>query len=308
MSKQIPIDKDAIVRVQKVGGGTMELRGVFACQVATELADNFVVNLDQPGHHTVGVFGGILQQTDQTSLPLNDPDRDKRAKKVGQQIVANLAPASDDIKAIKTALVKQLVEDVTYDDDTGLYCITIGPGEKKKGKRFNLTFTNGTVAPVEPKKKLVKVKTAAGESFPEKEYAMMLDLDRCRQRPHDYNHAIILLCLNVIELDVGKDDFGRNIDRWRWLAANGADDKELLTHIRESFGGSKGRDQVIGGFTHRVVGKKSSTGITFCINRDDSNLPAWVKPGDRENFQSPKNDLVAGIRSLMKIPELKTTE
>ncbi len=231
------VSETAILRMQMVGGGTLELRGLYACRAAQYINDEHMVSLDRAGFHVVGKFGGVLVQRDQTSLPLNDPDKDKKTKTAAAQIVANLAPADDDINAIKAVLANKIVEGVAYDADTGLYVITIGPGDKKKGKRFELTFTNGTVSPVEPKKKPAK-KTdlepaPSDQTMTEDDYSTLINLPAIRQRPHDYNSVIILCLLGVDNQDNQTVEYGRNIDRWRWLASVGADDAELLTHIRE---------------------------------------------------------------------------
>jgi hypothetical protein len=312
------VDKDATLRIQKVGGGTVELRGVFAGTVADELQERFLVNLDQPGHHVVGVFGGILKQTDQRSLPLDDPDKEKAAKAAAASIIANLGPAATDIAAISEVLKGATIQDVVYDADTGHYCVICIQMAGKKEKRFDLTFTNGTVTPIEPKKSEKEkpskdatpgvAEAGTGEPMSEDAYAKLVDLAGCRANPHSYNNAIILCLLDVSNADNAAVEYGRNIDRWRYLAGMGADDVELLRHIQESLGGKKGRDQKVGDFTHRVGGGKKTTGIIFCIELADDKLPSWVPSGDHENIQSNDNNLVAGWRDLMHIPYPKAVK
>ena len=297
MAKPVTVDKNAVMRLQKIGGGTAELRGVFACQIEAEIFDRFVINMDSPGHHTVGVFGGILKQTEQTSLPLNDPDKDKKTKSTTTQIIANMAPASDDIKAIKTVLAKKIVEDVAYDDDTGLYVITIGPGDKKKGKRFRLTFTNGTVSPVEPKKKTEKPKPTDqatpgnGEAYSEKDYVKLINIDKSA---NIYTNVIALLILG---------EESKNIDRWRWAAGVGLDDEGMIRHIAESFGGTKGRIQKIGDHNHQLYGKTKKPGICFCLELGEDELPAWMNDVERELLHGDDGKLIRVVREVMKVPQ-----
>ena len=272
-------------------------------------------NLDQTGFHIVGKFGGELIQTDQTSLPLNDPGKEEKRKAAAQQIVANLAPAADDIAAIKDVLAKKVVENVEYDEATGLYVITTGPGEGKKGKRHQVKFTNGTVSPVVPPKKAPKKDDApepkattdyatepgTGLAMTDESYAKLVGLAAARKKPHNYFHTIALLMLDVDATN--NDDFGNNIDRWKWGAGVGMDDKHLLTHIGESLGGKAGRSQKVGDFTHHLYGAKKKPGIVFCSDLADDKLPKWCEIDDRELFHGPNGDLLKIVRDVLHIPQ-----
>lgn len=301
------VSDTAILRMQMVGGGTLELRGLYACRVSQYINDEHMVSLDRAGFHVVGKFGGILVQSDQTSLPLNDPDKDKKTKVAQAQIVANLAPAADDLAVIKAVLAKKVVEDVTYDQDTGLYVITVGPGEKKKGKRHQVKFTNGTVSPVEPKKKAAKTEAAKpaepgdGATYSEDDYVNLIGLAEARKNLDNYRNVIMHLVLDVSNADNRATEYGRNIDRWRWAAGIGLSGTELVTHIAESFGGKAGRAQTVGDCVHMLDGTKKRPGILFCHDLADDKLPKWLPVDDRELFHDKEWDLIRIVREVMKV-------
>lgn len=308
------VSESTVMRIQVVRGGTLELRGLYAARVVKYLREEHMANLEQAGFEVVGKFGGVVIQTDQRALPLDDPDQQKRTKAVKAQIVANLAPADEDIAAIKAALVKNVVEDVTYDQETGLYVITTGPGAGKKGKRFDVRFMNGTVSPVEPKKKPAKkddpkpsgdyaTKPGTGLAMTDESYAKLVDIAAARKKPHNYFHTILLLILDVSNADDKAVEYGRNIDRWRWAAGVGLDDKDLLTHIAEALGGKNGRAQTVGDFTHHLSGAKKKPGIVFCSELADKKLPKWCSIDDRELFHGPNGDLLKIVRDVLHIPQ-----
>lgn len=300
-------DADERLRMQLIGGGSIELRGKLAGDAVAFVAENTLVNLHRPGHHVQGVFGIEIESTPQTSLPLDGEQRERSKTTSLATILANIAPAPSDLTLIRQAVQTQTILGVSYDDDLAMYQVDLGKaGDKPK---FRLEFVSGRIVPVKPELKKqptgpTDVKVC--QAIPE--YIDAIHLQMVREKPGHYNNTLILLLLEMGGDDLDRADFyGRHIDRWFHLHQNGCDNKELRTHLAEVFGGTKGRFQRIGDLTHQLIGKKGAPAIILCHNLADVDLPKWVKPADRElSFKSAKtptgNPFIA-VRELLLIPE-----
>jgi len=317
--------KDDVVRVQKVLGGVVELRGKLAGDVEQMIAEETLINLSKPGYHVHGVVSGgfVPVPSEQRTLPLDDPGKQLKIDVGMQTVLANVAPSPADLDAFRKILDGKTIELVSFDDETGMWCLFIGPGVGQKGERRRLEFVTAQVKPMKPEPGKAK-KEKAGDSKlskadkleyadtaqSEDDYLVKIGMADVIKKPGNYNNTIIACLMNYDESiadspDVSLVDRCMSIDRWLTMHRTGCDDKQLLIHISEVFGGKKGRFLTFGDWTHQLIGDKKSPAIIFCHDLADGDLPAWVQKGDRENVlasgQKTGDGLIA-VRELLLIP------
>jgi len=148
-------EKNEIVRIQRVKGGSIEVHGKFAGDIVKEVEEMSLVNLRQTGHHTLRVVGGEIKTVVQRVLPLTKVSKPKTA----EQLFAVIAPSDEVLEHFRQMLVDRLIMEVTFDEDTGQYRLKIGHGKTKPEKQFyHLDFITAKITEVVPEKKQTKEK------------------------------------------------------------------------------------------------------------------------------------------------------
>lgn len=256
-------DHDDLVRVQKVGGASIELHGKFAGDVIDSIKNMSLIDLGKAvGHYVLRVTGGRIQPKEQTTLNLKV---DKSKQPVApQQLVADIAPSKQVMDEFKKLLAGMIIMDAGYDQASGLYTLTVSNG-KKKAKEWQLKFVNCTATEILPQKKKT-IKPGRTIIVPgEKD----VSLEACL-----YDALM---------------QGGRQHDLWSYLVDNGADNEHLLTHVMNIFG----KKSITTGHTIRKI-KCEITG-------GKSPKFMWNAFDDVKRMEVSGKTLLALIRSVMEV-------
>lgn len=205
---KIEMDRQEVVRVQRLRGGTIELHGPFAGQIVQAIDDMCLVNIRSTGHFVLQVTGGAIEVRTQRELPLKGKSPTKQAEK----LIANLSPTDDVVAAFKKMVQKKTIHQATYDPDSGNYVLEVGP-ESQKGKMYRIEIVTCSVTEI--------VKPDKAEKKPE------------AGKAPDLKPGSIESCLKAF---LAKHDNVKEGDRWIFLAGEGCDDEHLKTHVKEAFG------------------------------------------------------------------------
>lgn len=211
-----------VVRVQRLHGGTIELRGKFAGDVVDTIEDACLVDLRQPGHHVLKVTGGEVQEVVQRQLQLEPK---KTATKVAEQLIADIAPPEHEQELFSKMLTGKFVKAASYDADTGKYRLFLEP-LKGKGRSYRVDMVTCHITEVLP----------GDDKKPTKTSDVGVDVVRSL-------HWCLRQTLNNMEGTFTSDENGcrvkmstdRNIDRWHALIKKGATNQEIKTCLLDQF-------------------------------------------------------------------------
>ena len=294
-------NKDDTVVIQKLhGGGTIKLVGKWAGDIIAWIKEQTLVNIEKTGHYELEMQGGVSEKVDQRSLKLDDPKKDKKEVEAAKQIMANIAPASVVVKAFKKAIVGKTITDLEYDQDAGLYRITI---KKGTGRNTDIEFVNATIHPDRPKQKVVDSKDQVESPMTEGKFSEMLDLPGVKKNPNHPDQALIHCLLG---------NQSREIGRWRHFATSGIDNKQLKDHIREVFRDGK-REVVevkVGKFVHEISVKLPMIKFAVALVDDptgnqEAAEKAWGSLNEKAVLIYKGTQLVNQVRAVLALPNPK---
>lgn len=225
---------DDVVRVQKVGGSSMELHGKFAGDVLAEIKEMSSVDLSRAGtgHYVLQVTGGIVKPKDENQSELNLKVDKSRIPPDPINYNYNLAPSPEQQKEFNLLLEGQIIEGAKYNEVTGLYDLILCANPKaKKPSRWKMSFVNATMTEIMPEKKKKKTDATA---------------------PGDADNDINACLYDALMQG------GRQEDRWKYLHESGADNEHITTHLIEMFGKAKNvKAAVLRGVKCEITGGRS---------------------------------------------------